>query len=398
MTRKLLILLLTAFILRLLLMPFFTYYSDLLLYKSWGVNLAQFGPLNFYGRLWSDYLPGYLYMLMFVSFFHGLFASTNILIPDEYTYKFIPVMADIVSGFFVYKILNTFATPNKSLLGTTIFLFSISTLALSSLWGQSDGVVTVFLISSLYFLISKKVATSFALLGLAQITKPIAIISIPIYLVWLWQGSKSIPKIIFGLVIYLLAILIPFIGFTYNDYNIFQTVILRHIATFDQYQYTSLNSFSFWGGLHGFWISDQLTYLGLNYRAWGYFLYAIPLLIIILNLCMTTQRYAKTLIASQAINYMAMFIFITRMHERHMYYGLTLGLIFFLSASRLSKVLIVMSVLVFAVNLFYAYSINAKIQFYLEPSTLALLCFINFATMLCLIRDLLIQSHHDHPD
>lgn len=125
MTKGLFILLLSALIVRLLLAPYLTYYSDLLIYKAWGINLATYGPLNFYARMWSDYLPGYLYMLMISSWIQQTFSNIGFIIPDEYTYKFFPIIADIISGYFVYKILINYLTPQKSLFGTGIFLFSL---------------------------------------------------------------------------------------------------------------------------------------------------------------------------------------------------------------------------------------------------------------------------------
>jgi Gpi18-like mannosyltransferase len=390
MTKGLFILLLSALIVRLLLAPYLTYYSDLLIYKAWGINLATYGPLNFYARMWSDYLPGYLYMLMISSWIQQTFSNIGFIIPDEYTYKFFPIIADIISGYFVYKILINYLTPQKSLFGTGIFLFSLSTLALSTFWGQSDGIVTTFLIASLYFLIKQNIPISFALLGLAQITKPIAIISIPIYLVWLLRQKVPFIKILIGGISFLLAIILPFIGFTYANNNVLQTFFLRHFATFDQYQYTSLNAFSYWGGLHGFWVSDQSTFIGMNLRIWGYALYSIPLLITLMVLCFKkTHLDSKILILSQAINYTAMFLFITRMHERHFYFGLSICLIYLIFATPITRIFILLSAIVFILNLFFAYAINAKIPFTLEPIVISLLVFINFATLLMLIKDLI---------
>lgn len=396
MTKKLAILLFSAFTLRLLLSPYLTYYNDLLLYKAWGVDLAIHGSINFYERLWCDYLPGYLYMLMGVTWLREFLTNFGLYFSDEYTYKFIPILFDIISGYFIYQILNVFTSVKKSLIGTAIFLFSVSTLALSSLWGQSDGVVTTFLIGSLYFLIKRKILLAFTLLGLAQITKPIAIISLPIYLIWLIRQHHPIPKIILGLATFFAAILIPFLGFTYNNYNILQTAILRHTATFDQYQYTSLNAFSFWGGLHGFWISDQKLFLGLTYKIWGYLLYSIPVIItLIVLLTRRSAKNPKILLIAAAINYLAMFLFITRMHERHAYYGLAFCLIYFLFTTRITKVFILLATATFCLNLYFAYAINAKLTFNLDSTTITFLSWVNFATLICLIRELFIIKPDD---
>jgi hypothetical protein len=103
-------------------------------------------------------------------------------------------------------------------------------------------------------------------------------------------------KILIGGISFLLAIILPFIGFTYANNNVLQTFFLRHFATFDQYQYTSLNAFSYWGGLHGFWVSDQSTFIGMNLRIWGYALYSIPLLITLMVLCFKKTHLDQSLL------------------------------------------------------------------------------------------------------
>ncbi|MBI4033003.1 MAG: hypothetical protein HY377_00570, partial [Candidatus Blackburnbacteria bacterium] len=52
----------SAFILRVLLAPFGTLLLDHNTFVAWSTNLAQNGFAHFYDS-WSDYLPGYLYIL-----------------------------------------------------------------------------------------------------------------------------------------------------------------------------------------------------------------------------------------------------------------------------------------------------------------------------------------------
>jgi len=90
--------LLLALIVRLTLSSFGTLRLDQGTFIAWSMNLAENGFRNFYLG-WSDYLPGYLYILWLLGKIKGI-------IPDALLYKLPAILADIATGFLIHKILK----------------------------------------------------------------------------------------------------------------------------------------------------------------------------------------------------------------------------------------------------------------------------------------------------
>ena len=69
-----LLVLVIAFLLRLVLTPFGTLETpDMNNFRAWGDHLVKVGPGEFYDTVWADYTPGYLYILGFLAFIKKTF-------------------------------------------------------------------------------------------------------------------------------------------------------------------------------------------------------------------------------------------------------------------------------------------------------------------------------------
>jgi dolichyl-phosphate-mannose-protein mannosyltransferase len=96
-------------------------------------------------------LPGYLYFLW------GL-GKINILniVPQEILYKLPAILADIATGYLIYRILSAQGGPTSGrrekwgLIGAGIFLFNPAVLANSALWGQVDSLTALTSVFSIY--------------------------------------------------------------------------------------------------------------------------------------------------------------------------------------------------------------------------------------------------------
>jgi len=130
---KLLALLPAALGMRLLLTSFGTLVLDHNTFVAWSVNLAQNGFGHFYNG-WCDYLPGYLYVLWGLGKIHLAWP----LIPTEFLYKLPAILADLVTGFLIYKIVKKHKSERWGLIGAGLYLFNPAILANSTLWGQVD--------------------------------------------------------------------------------------------------------------------------------------------------------------------------------------------------------------------------------------------------------------------
>lgn len=358
-TKFFFILALLAFAGRLMLAPYLTYYLDLDTFRAWSYYLAEHGFQSFYGNVWSDYLPGYHYILWFLGIIRLWFVEQSIPLNEIILYKMPSILADIGNALFIYLIAKKFTTPLKSLLSAAFFLISPAVLANSTSWGQVDSFVTFFLLSSFYFLLQNNIWLSAMLIGLGTVVKPIAVLSIPIYLTFVFIRFKDqgLSKAAFFLLISLAASVLTFLPFT-NIPDLTQFISQRFEQTFHQYTYTSLNAFNIWTIISDFWIPDQLTFLNISLQNWGNILFGAVyalLLITLLFRLKSVQQEAPLLSSALTICYLAMFLLLTRMHERHMFFALGLMALLLPNASLRGVMVIFAAHFVYTLNLAFAY-------------------------------------------
>lgn len=351
---------LIALLLRFFLAQYFTHTGDLNTFKAWSLILADKGFRSFYSVVWSDYLPGYLYILWLLGEIYNFLESQKIFIMDELFYKLPSIFADIVNGYFIYLIANRFTTQKKALITSAIFLFSPSFFANSTFWGQAESFMTFFLLSSFYFLLRGNWWMAVILIGLGQTVKPIAIFALPIYFLYIIRVVNFM-KIFYFLIIIFLTILIIFIPFA-SGQNMVEFIIERHQVTANQYPYTSLNAFNIWAVISSFWASDSLTFLNISYHSWGIisfaFIYSILLVSILLH---KKGNYPIILSFALSICYLGIFLLLTRIHERHMFYGLSFATLLLPVVGGWTRLAIIFANFIYLINLYFAFGqLNGK--------------------------------------
>ncbi len=297
-------LLLTSFLLRLFLTPFGTLELDFNSFVGWSQRLVEVGPAQFY-EAWSDYLPGYLYVLW------GLGVLGNILpsLPQLLLYKLPAILADVATGALIFFAVSRF---NKKLAipAAALYLFNPAVFANSTLWGQIDG-ITVFLALSSIFFAKRLPFLSAVALGAGALVKPQAGFIAPIVAVLLWKTyglKKTIGYAIFSLLIFLGGF-VPFA----HDVPFISFVMERLGATASQYPYSSINAFNFWALITGLWKPDGG---GLQI---GGIVVTVTILSLLLRYWWVRQERSKTIIwLVTALWFVVSFLFLTRMHERHL--------------------------------------------------------------------------------
>ncbi|GEM_PF-363405 len=337
-TRDILLLLAGALLLRLILSPFGTLSIDQNTFIAWGNRLVEVGTQSFY-REWSDYLPGYLYVLGGLSYLYQLIGLNQVIL-----FKLPAILADIATGALIYLTLKRMGKDKMAFWATALFLFNPATLSNSTLWGQVDVFSGLLPIASFYFLpISWPISAT--LLSIGASIKPQAALAAPIILWLMLIERRSFFKIasyiFFSAVVYLLLFL-PF-----SSGNPILFIAERLGATMGQYPYGSVNAFNFWG-FWGFWKPESMGFP--NETQIGYALFALFALICFLRYRLKNAGEYIMLSVLLAAN----FLFFTRMHERH----LLPALIPLTVASGVYPILFIPLVIfsvVYAANMFYAY-------------------------------------------
>ena len=289
--------LLTALVLRLFLANFGTLQLDHGTFVAWGNSLATNGFKTFYSG-WSDYLPGYLYILW-------ILGKLNLLFPAFQTilFKLPAILADVATGYLIYKIIG----QKRGILFSILYLFNPAIFANSTLWGQVDSLTALFSLLAVY-LVPNAYYLSAVSLAVGTLIKPQAAFVLPAILYLIIKNKTSLSKVLTFGVLGLGVFIMGFIPFN-NTTNLFTFIFDRLSISADQYQYGSVNAFSFWG-LFGFWKPDNITF-------W------VGLVVSIVSITiLTIVIYKKKIFNGQylvsSISLLITFLLMTRMHERHL--------------------------------------------------------------------------------
>lgn len=293
--------LLAGLIVRLIFSAFGVLRLDQGTFIAWSRILTDGGFKNFYNS-WSDYLPGYLYFLW------GLGKIASILpgFPQVLLYKLPAIFTDLATGFLIYKILSRSKSERWGLVGASLFIFNPAIFANSTLWGQVDSLTSLFSLLSIYLLPFNFYLSSVSL-SLGTLIKPQTAFIFPVIVFLFLKNKKSFSDFLIycltGLVIFA-GLFLPF----WNHGSFISFVIERLGVSANQYPYTSVNAFNFWGIL-GFWKPDNIYF-----QVAGYLLILGTTVYLCFKLSKT--KFAEYYLLS--FIFAASFIFFTRMHERHL--------------------------------------------------------------------------------
>jgi dolichyl-phosphate-mannose-protein mannosyltransferase len=296
--KKLLIILILGLVVRLILSPFGTLRLDQNTFIAWSNILAERGFSHFYNG-WSDYLPGYLYILWFL-----VKIKSFLPIPEVLVYKLPAILVDLAVGFFIFKIVSKLKNSKWGLVSASLYIFNPAILANSTLWGQVDSLTALFSLLPIY-LVGINPYFSAVALSIGTLIKPQTAFIAPVILLLAIKDKWKIKQITLYIIIGLSIFVAGFIPF--SNGNLIQFIINRIILSAGQYPYTSINAFNFWG-LFGLWRSDTLITQLL-----GLLIFGIISLVSIFKIF--KRQGAEYLLA--AIVLISSFLFLTRMHERH---------------------------------------------------------------------------------
>lgn len=292
-------LVLAALFIRLVLSPFGTLLLDQNTFIAWSQNLVTYGFGKFY-QGWSDYLPGYLYVLWFLGKVKASFP-----IPDVILYKLPAILSDTLTGFLIYRIVKKAKGEKLALASSILYLFNVAILANSTFWGQVDSLTALFAVLTIYLIGINPYLSAIAL-SLGTLVKPQGAFIAPLVLVMMFKNKWRFSKIVSYVLISFLVFVLGFVPFNRGFFPSF--IFERLSTTLGQYPYTSVNAFNFWGTF-GFWKPDNVvtSLIGLALVV-SVFVFSIVKL--------WSKKNFEYLLGG--ILFVSSFLFITRMHERHL--------------------------------------------------------------------------------
>ncbi|MBI4057159.1 MAG: phospholipid carrier-dependent glycosyltransferase, partial [Elusimicrobia bacterium] len=325
---------------------------DIHLFVDWSRALISKGILNFYGQVWCDYPPGYLYFLWLVGL---LYRVLHPLLPGDALYPFLvkipPILADMGTAYMVYRWSGEEGGgEKKARFVSLLFLFNPAVWIDSAIWGQADSISAFWMVLGAYLLSKKETGAIWggAFVGMAVLSKLQALLLVPLLVFWVlknhsWRNSVSAALLALGSVI---LFSLPF-----GVHQPWDWLIRLYRSTASEYAFTSVNAFNFWA-LFGMWRPDHELFLGISLLHWGLILFGAAYAWILYR-CRGEFSTRKFWMAAFLV-VLGAFLFLTRMHERYAYMALPfLALAFPRMKAKRGFFLYAVFSLSFAMNLLY---------------------------------------------
>ncbi len=334
---NLLIWLAIALILHLGFMVFpYAFWIDMGTFRAWAIGLVEHGLPNFYSSMWSDYPPGYMYVLWLTGKFYALFdpylqhTNQTLLIT---LVKLPPAIADIGSALMIWLILKPLVPAAIARNAALIYAFNPVTIFISAVWGQVDSVMVFLMLVVMWLLQQDKFAIAGIIGAVSVIVKPQGLFLAPIFLLSQWYRRawwQWLVTIIGGILMIWLMVL-PFVWSQVNFGSVnaaapssllsaviypLQFLYKQFMSGASTYPYASVNAFNIWAGVN--WKPDSTDIFGLTYRLIGLGLLGV----VITWIGIFLRKHPDGIFLAAAVMMMAVFMLPTRMHERYIFYAI----------------------------------------------------------------------------
>lgn len=359
--------------LRLASAPWTAHSVDMGTFVGWGRQLAQVGLPDFYSPdRWCDYFPGYLYILWLIGHVNVGGWLERVL------FKLPAMLADIATAAIIWRTLRT-SRPRLRFAATTVYLFNPAVLLNSTFWGQVDGFHALFIIWGLSLLSGGMTLRAAAAFGYAVAIKPHAAAVLPLAAVYAWRKGTRWRGILAALLIVGLVFAATFLPFAGGSPT--KTISLirdRFVQTAGQYQYATINAMNLWylAGLN-FKPDGTPAWWGMSPANWAVILVAVCGAVLIVWMIRRPGRV--TLWSASGMMFLALFLFVTRAHERHLFPALAILTVAAGWRPKLTAPLVVLSA---------TYVVNALLSLrYLDPRyRSAQLCDPVIADAICIVN------------
>ncbi|WNR43574.1 glycosyltransferase family 39 protein [Paenibacillus roseipurpureus] len=326
--------LLIAFILRLFLAPMWVGYdTDVRTFMAWSDRAYTVGLSDLYTNAkdyFLDYPPGYMYVLYIVGFLHH-----KLSIPWEsgaslLILKLPAILADLVTSYLVFRIANHRQEGGRSwkvaLILAALFAFNPAIWLNSAVWGQVDSFFMLFIVATLLMQMKGKLPQAAFFIALALLLKPQALL-FGIFLLIDVIRRRDLMVWLLSVLTGIATMLVLALPFAIN--RGYQWLIELYGGTLASYPYGSLNAFNGIALLGGNFIDIHNTVLHISYQTIGYIGMGLAIFYTCFLYTVGKERRGVVLYIS-FLFITAVFMCMTKMHERYLHYGLLLALVSFI--------------------------------------------------------------------
>jgi Gpi18-like mannosyltransferase len=249
------VLLIGAFIVRVLLFPLEGDKFDTNTFLSWYSAAAQYGVRPFYNVIYCNYPPFNVYI--FWAFGSLANAVSTLGINAVNLVKLAPTLFDLSTAALIYVYLRKQLTFKQSIVGIALYAFNPAVIYNTAVWGQWDAIYTFFLVLSLMLALKSKPKLSAVAFAFGLLTKPqgIALAPLVVYLIYRKNGLKNLLSSIAVFAATIFAVIFPF---EWSNPVTFLTT--NYFGALNSFQYTTVNAFNLWA-LNGLWVGDDKFFI-----------------------------------------------------------------------------------------------------------------------------------------
>lgn len=340
-------------------LPSFEY--DQSAFRFWSIKLAEIGPINFYSSDFFTSNPvGFFYILWLVGSSITIFAPeilSNKALFDVFL-KLPSNLADVVTGLIIYYFVRKRNGPKWGLAGFLLYTLNPGIFFNSSIWGQYDGIATLFLVlSTLSISLKKMPEVALVSLAVALTLKPQTIAVLPIMLFLLILYFEKL-RWISSLLVFIGSLLVIYLPFFPK--NPLEGLLSVNLGSAGLFNCTTCFAINFWG-IFGNWQSDLNLFFGVPLVTWGAVLYLFVLVIVLSIRPFKLRLSSPNLYLILALAILTFFTFLTRMHERYLFPFFAFLLIgTLLIKSRLLIIFYLIFSLLHLINLYIPYTYYNK--------------------------------------
>jgi Gpi18-like mannosyltransferase len=331
--------LLAGVVIRAAALPFPGCVLDIQEFTGWAMLVMRYGLTGLYTHLDPitghavNYPPMYAFVLAATT---RLYEALHLADPHQrilaMMIKLPATLADVGLCAVTYLIVRRWFSPRRALAATAIAATTPSIWFISAYWGQVDSVAAFFVVLALYLAISERYFVAWLCLALGVLVKPLPIVIAPLLLLWQLRDQGISPRLALGPSASAAIAYIVSLPFAPSPQPLAVFAWLAHMLQdgIQLFREASIGAFNIYTVVGRFSQSDETPLLGVPLRLWGDTAFGVLLTLVAVTLWIRITgeqddvAREQALITACLVVLAGMFMFLTRMHERYLFFAVAL--------------------------------------------------------------------------
>jgi dolichyl-phosphate-mannose-protein mannosyltransferase len=309
-----------AFLLRIVCAPIIQGHPiDVIDFLAWADHAYRNGLSTFYnGEIFADYPPGYIYVLYVLGFIKSWLSLEPASSASIILIKFPAMVADLVSGWFIYRTALRLKDERTALLTALLYLLNPLVFLDSVVWGQMDSVFCLFIVLMILSLQNKRLPAASVLFVVAVLIKPQSLIFAPLLLLSILSWKETVKATLYALFVFM-TITLPF-AIQQGPWWIFK----HYHAMLGLYPYATFNAFNGYALLGANGVKTDQKWWGIPFASWDVLF--IVVIVLVTGIILLRSRREGRIVYAAFLIALLVFTFKTGLHERYGYAIIPLAL------------------------------------------------------------------------